>query len=43
VGLADRCSGPCGMRLHSILPGSRMLGYRLREAMAADEEELRAG
>lgn len=43
VGLADRRSGPRGMRLHSILPGSRMLGSRLREAVAANEEELRAG
>lgn len=42
MGLADRRSGPRGMRLHSILPGSGMLGSRLRQAMAANEEELRA-
>jgi len=40
MGLADRRSGPRGMRLHSIFPGSGMLGSRLREAVAADEEEL---
>lgn len=43
MGLADRRSGPRGMRLHSVLPGSGMLGSRLRPAMAANEEELRTG
>lgn len=42
VGLADRRPGPRGVRLHSFLPGSGMLGPRLREAMAAYEEEFRA-